>query len=172
MLTSAATLFRGSLLASNFLSATVFGELLVFHTVVMPGIAQLDDGDFLRAFQLIDGVIQKNEPTFVSVWIGSVIALITTAVLGIKELEGGKLGALLVGTAAYLVGQVITFTINVPRNNRVQTLNISSLDAKAKKRERAFFEPTWNKWNFFRTVLFGLVSLDLLTLLLLTNSNI
>lgn len=167
---NSATLFQGSLLASNFLTATVFGELLIFHVVVMPGIAQLDDTAFLRAFQVIDGVIQKNEPTFVSFWIGSVIAVITTAVLGIKELEGGKLVALLAGTAAYLIGQVTTFTINVPRNNRVKRLDIASLDGKMAKAERCFFEPTWNRWNAFRTFLFGFVSLDLLTLLLFART--
>lgn len=165
-------LFQASLLTSNFLCTTVFGEMLVFHSVIMPGIAKLDDGGFLRTFQVIDGIIQNNEPTFVSFWIGSIVSLIMTAVLGLKEFEGGKLVALIVGTVAYLAGQVSTFTINVPRNNRVKMLDIDSLDDFSKMRERAFFEPTWNKWNSFRTVLFGLTSLDLLILLLLTPSKL
>ena len=52
----------------------------------MPGIAKLDDGGYLRTFQVIDGVIQKNQPIFVTIWIGSIIALVTFNVLVFTQL--------------------------------------------------------------------------------------
>jgi len=174
------TTYRAALTLSSFLVTTVFGELLVFETVVMPGIAKLeDDGQFLRAFQAIDGIIQNNQPVFVSVWIGSVLSLLATAGLGIMahytqgllsiaySTMSTQLGMLLVGTALYLAGQFTTFAINVPRNNRVKLLSISKMSGRELATERSYFEKTWNKWNLFRTVLFGFAAMDLLTLLLL-----
>ena len=120
----------------------------------------------------MDGLIQNNEPTFVAVWVGSIVAVVTTLVSGCFELTGAKLAALVLGSAAYVLGQITTFTINVPRNNRVKTLDIPSLSDFEKKRERDFFEPTWNKWNLFRVALFGLASIDFLWLLLLARPEI
>jgi hypothetical protein len=48
----------------------------------MPGIKRLDDGGFIRAFQVIDGVIQNDQPVFIFVWVGSVLTLIAAALLG------------------------------------------------------------------------------------------
>ena len=172
--------FNAILLLTNFLCNIVFGEMLVFQTVIMPGIAKLDDGDFLRAFQVIDGIIQNNEPIFVFVWIGSVLSIVITTVCGVvmsplvKSVdnvlqEPWQAIGLLTAAAAWLVCQYITVTINIPRNNRVKALDIANLKPLEKAVERTFFEPTWTKWHRFRTVLFGSVSFYLLVLLLVVN---
>ena len=77
-----------SLALASFLCALVAGFLFAFAAVVMPGIGSLDDGRFIRAFQVIDRVIQRNQPLFVLVWVGSVPALIAAAALGIWALSG------------------------------------------------------------------------------------
>ena len=159
------------LLAATFLVTTVFGEMLVFATVIMPGIAKLPDGDYLRAFQVIDGVIQANQPIFVAVWIGSVISLVVATGLGWSELsqnEGHRAG-LLLAMIAYLVTQVTTFGINVPLNNRVKELQVANLDTKSKQEERARFEASWTFWNWFRVIPMGMVSLYLTYLLLIVE---
>jgi hypothetical protein len=51
-------------------------------------VRSLDDGGFIRAFQVMDRVIQDNQPLFVLVWVGSVLALVSTAVLGLWVLGG------------------------------------------------------------------------------------
>ena len=57
----------------------------------MPGIGLfLDNGSFLRVFQVIDGIIQRKQPVFVSIWVGSVIALLVAAGLGWGELDGSQ----------------------------------------------------------------------------------
>merc|ERR1712107_548646 len=144
----------------------------------MPGIAKLDDGAYLRAFQVIDGV-QANEPVFVFCWIGSVVAIIGTAVSGVAlstvvsntddVLNEWQVTGLIVATLAFLVCQKTTITINIPLNNRVQSLDLDRMKAEEKAVERQHFEPTWMKWHCFRTVLFGLVSLYLLVLLSVVN---
>jgi hypothetical protein len=37
--------------------------LFAFAVVVMPGVGRLDDGGFIRGFQVIDRVIQNRQPT-------------------------------------------------------------------------------------------------------------
>jgi uncharacterized membrane protein len=58
------TPFQALLLLAAFLCSLVAGLLFTFAIVVMPGIAKLNDRDFVRTFQAIDGVIQNNQPAF------------------------------------------------------------------------------------------------------------
>jgi uncharacterized membrane protein len=53
------TLPQVSLLLATLLCSLVTGFLFAFAVVVMLGIAALDDAGFLRAFQVIDRVIQN-----------------------------------------------------------------------------------------------------------------
>lgn len=163
-------IFQLTLLTSAYLCSLVFGIVFIFAIVVMPGIAMLDDGAFLRAFQVIDGIIQGNQPAFVFVWIGSIVAIVITMGFGFKELQGTQLALMIISTILYIVAQFTTFSINVPLNNRVKELNISYLDVTQKRSEREHFEGSWNRWNWFRTIIFGFVSAYLLVLLLLTES--
>ena len=56
------TLFVEFLIVSTLLCALVTGFIFTYAVVVMPGFAKLDDRDFIRAFQVTDGVIQNNQP--------------------------------------------------------------------------------------------------------------
>lgn len=163
---SSSTSFEAFLFAAAFLVTTVFAMLLVFAIVVMPGIAKLPDGDYLRAFQVIDGIVQANQPVFVSVWIGSVIALIVATALGWNELNSERRMGLLIAMLAYLATQFTTFGINVPMNNRVKELEIHYLDTTTKQAERARFEGPWVFWNWLRTLIMLPVALYLTYLLL------
>ena len=79
---------------------------------------------FIRAFQAIDRVIQNNQPLFVFVWVGSVLALIAAAVLGIWALSGADRLLIIVAALLYLLCvQLPTVTINVPLNNEIQKLD-------------------------------------------------
>lgn len=162
--------FQISLLTTALLCALVFGFALIFAIVIMPGLALLDDGGFLRAFQVIDGIIQRNQPVFVFTWIGSLISLLVATGLCFKVLNATQAALLTVAAVLDVAAQVATVAINIPLNNRVKDLNVSYMDSDTKKLERDHFEGTWNKWNLLRTVAFGFVSVYLLVLLLLTNS--
>lgn len=178
-MSTSAIIFQTILLIAVFLCNIVFGEMLVFQTVVMPGIAKLDDGAYLRAFQVIDGIIQDNEPIFVFVWIGSVVAIVITAICGVvlsdvvdstdDVLNTWQLAGLMAATFLWLVCQKVTFGINVPLNNRVKLLDVARMKSEEKALERSHFEPTWLKWHGRRTVLFALSSFYLLVLLLVMN---
>jgi uncharacterized membrane protein len=75
--------FHAVLVVAAFLCSLVAGLLFAFAAVVMPGLRTLDDGSFIRAFQVIDRVIQNYQPLFVFVWVGSVIAVVAATVLGV-----------------------------------------------------------------------------------------
>lgn len=162
--------FQLSLFTAALLCTVVFGFALIFAIVIMPGLALLDDDGFLRAFQVIDGIIQQNQPIFVFTWIGSTIFLLVTTGLCFKVLNTTQAVLLTVAAVLDVAAQVATITINIPLNNRVKSLIVSYMDSDMKKLERDHFESTWNKWNLIRTVAFGFVSMYLLVLLLRTDS--
>lgn len=154
-----------ALVTAAFLCSLTAGFVLAFAIVVMPGLRALGDGTFLRAFQLMDGVIQNNQPLFMLIWVGSIVALLAAIVLGVGPLTGVDQLLLLGAGGTYLGGvQIPTVAINIPLNNRVQTLDIGALDARELQSERAAFESRWNRWNTIRT---GFACLSVLLLLFL-----
>ena len=107
-------IFQIALMLATFLCSLVAGFCFAWALVVMPGIRSLNDREFIRAFQVMDRVIQNNQPVFVLVWVGSVVALVTSAVLGIGQLDGAGRLLIIFAALAYLLGvQLPTFTINV-----------------------------------------------------------
>ena len=159
-------MFQNALVLAAFLCSLVAGFVFAFTFVVMPGIRSLNDRDFIRAFQVMDRIIQNNQPIFVLVWVGSVVAVVTSAVLGFGQLDGAERLLMIFAALAYLFGvQLPTFTINVPLNNKLQTLDVNAMNDTAQKGARRDFEPRWNRWNSFRTVFASLASVLLLVLL-------
>ena len=106
-------IFQIALILATFLCSLVAGFLFAFALVTMPGIRSLNDREFIRAFQVMDRVIQNNQPIFVLVWVGSVVALVTSAVLGIGQLDGAGSLLIIFTALTYLLGvQLPTVTIN------------------------------------------------------------
>lgn len=159
--------FQITLILATLLCALVAGFVFSFASVVMPGITTLSDREFIRAFQVIDGVIQNSQPAFVLVWVGSIVALVTSAVLSIGQLDGVERLLMLFAVLTYLlIVQLPTFTINVPLNNKLQTLDVDDMDEIALKANRTDFEARWVLWNLIRTIISILVSASLMILLL------
>ena len=161
------TIFHTVLVLATFLCSLVAGLLFAFAVVVMPGIRSLDDGGFIRAFQAIDRVIQNNQPLFLLVWVGSVLALIAAAVLGMWALSGANRLLIIITALLYLLCvQLPTFTINIPLNNEIHRVDPDSMNETTRKRAREVFEPRWNRWNAIRTACASLTSILLMLLLM------
>ncbi|MEJ2710882.1 MAG: DUF1772 domain-containing protein [Anaerolineales bacterium] len=159
-------LFEIFLVLAAFLCSLVAGFLFAFAIVVMPGIKGLGNREYIRAFQVIDGVIQNNQPLFIVVWIGSIMALIIAAVFSIGRLDAIGYGVLALATLIYLLGvQLPTFAINIPLNNMLQSMDVDTMDGSAQEAARNIFEVRWNRWNVIRTVLSCLVSALLMVLM-------
>jgi len=132
----------------------------------MPGISKFEDKEFLKAFQLIDGVIQNNQPLFLLVWLGSIISVLVTILISIITL--GFLDSLIIVCVCsiYLFGvQGITIPIHLPLNRRIQNLDINNLDKDKLNEERTKFESKWNFFNKIRTGVAMFVSLMLLIII-------
>lgn len=163
---STEAIFQIVLITATLLCSLVAGFLFAFATIVMPGIKTLNDREFIRAFQVIDGVIQNNQPLFVAVWIGSVVTSVATAGLGFGQLNGTQYLLSIAAPLIYILGvQLSTFTINVPLNNQLQALNVNVMDETALKAARIDFEPRWNLWNLVRTLFASLTSVLMMILL-------
>lgn len=156
------------LILATLLCALVAGLLFAFAIVTMPGIKSLNDGEFIRAFQVMDDVIQKNQPIFMLVWMGSALTLLLATVVGIGQLDLVGKGILLTATLLYMIGvQLPTVMINVPLNNQLQTLDVGNMQASAQAAARYSFEPRWNQWNRIRTAVATIVTMLLSFLLFL-----
>ena len=157
------TLFVGFLIVSTLLCALVTGFIFTYAVVVMPGFAKLDDRDFIRAFQVTDGVIQNNQPIFMLAWVGSIVSVVATMILGFIELHGIERWTVFAIGFVYLLGvQGITIRIHLPLNNRLQRLEIDEMDPESLSKERNKFETRWNYFNNIRTLIAFAVSFSLM----------
>ena len=149
-----------SLFFSTLLCSLVTGFILTYAIVVMPGLSKLDDKEFIKAFQVTDGIIQNNQPIFILIWIGSIISVVSTIIISIFTLgllEGWKI---IFVSLVYLIGvQAITIIIHLPLNRRIQKIDINSTSSQSLNEERKNFETKWNYFNNIRTVIAFLVTL-------------
>ena len=160
-------LIQLAVLISALLCSLVAGFVLSFAIVVMPGIKTLGFIDFLKSFKAMDGIIQNNQPLFILIWPGSALALLSSTVLGVWRLEGLDLGLLIFACVIYLFGvHLPTITINIPLNNRLQSLDPGATMEPELKEIAEMFESRWLRWNTIRTVVATLTTLILLMLLL------
>ncbi|MCV2488226.1 DUF1772 domain-containing protein [Geodermatophilus sp. YIM 151500] len=147
-------------LAAVLCCALVAGLLFAFAVVVMPGLGGLGDSEYLRAFRAVDGVIQRGQPLFITVWAGSAILPLVAVVVRLLSDSGPMLGLLVAAAALSLIGvHAPTVAVNVPLNNRLQAVDVGALDAAGTERERRAFEPRWRRWNAVRTVAAAVVVL-------------
>jgi len=142
--------YAHDVVAATLLVSLVAGFLFAFAVVVMPGLRELDDGAYIRAFQAIDGVIQRDDPLFGLVFVGAIVAMLAALVLGVPALAGVE-RAMLIGAGALYLGGVLvpTAAVNVPLNNRLQGVDVVGVEERAAGRRA--FEERWNRWNAVRT---------------------
>lgn len=159
-------LIQTAVLLSALLCSLVAGLVLVFAIVVMPGIRTLGDRDYLKSFKAIDRVIQDNQPIFMLVWLGSVLVLIGSTILGLWRLEGLEQTLLIIACAVYILGvQLPTVTINIPLNNHLQSQDLDAMPESELLALAEKFNSRWLRWNTIRTVIAILTTVLLLVLL-------
>ena len=141
-----------SLILSITLCSLVSGFIFTYAIVVMPGLSNLSDRDFIRAFQVTDAVIQNNQPVFMFTWVGSIVALVTTIVTSVISFGLAETWLVVLLSVFYLLGvHGVTVAVHIPLNNHVQKLVIEELNDEAIKHERVQFERKWNVFNHIRT---------------------
>ena len=97
----------------------------------MPGFSNLNNKDFIRAFQVTDAVIQNNQPLFILTWMGSIISVINIISISIINVELPYAWLMIAVGTVYLVGvQGTTIAIHLPLNNHLQKINIDKYSDK------------------------------------------
>ena len=148
------------LILSVLFCTLVTGFIFTYAVIVMPGLSKLDEKEFLRAFQVTDGIIQNKQPLFMLTWVGSIISVLGTVFCAILSLDLREAWLIVLCGVVYLLGvQGITISIHLPLNNRVQKLVLDELSNQTLTEERGNFEETWNFYNKTRTALAFSVSL-------------
>ena len=156
-----------SLIFSVLSCTLVTGFIFTYAVVVMPGLSKLNDKEFIRAFQVTDGVIQNNQPLFILTWMGSIISVLGAILSSLVSVGLSEAWLIIFVGAVYLLGvQGITISIHLPLNNHIQEMNIDELNDKMLREERVKFE---KKWNFFNNIRTGIaVSVSLILLVIVT----
>ena len=156
-----------SLIFSILSCSLVGGFIFTYAIVVMPGLSNLNDKDFLRAFQVTDTIIQNNQPLFMFSWIGSIVAMLTTILVSLVSVGLSETWLILLIAAAYFLGvQGITVAIHIPLNNHIHNVKIEELNDEMLANERLKFETKWNFFNYIRTSI--AISVSMLLLIFLT----
>ncbi|MDG2457452.1 MAG: DUF1772 domain-containing protein [Alphaproteobacteria bacterium] len=155
-----------SLIFSILFCSLVTGFIFTYANIVMPGLSNLNNKDFLKAFQVMDNVIQNNQPIFILTWVGSIISLLSTILISIVNVGLSETWLIILIGIVYLVGvQGITISIHLPLNNHIQKLKIDELNDQLLSEERLKFETKWNYFNNIRTAIAFFVSLLLIIML-------
>ena len=152
------------LLILSILSCSlVTGFIFTYAVVVMPGLSQLNDKEFLKAFQVTDAVIQNKQPIFMVTWVSSIVSVLSLILTSIIYIGLSETWLIVLVTMIYLLGvQGVTIFIHLPLNNRIQKLNLEKLKDENLRKERLNFENKWNFFNNVRTIIAFFVSLTLL----------
>ena len=133
----------------------------------MPGFSKLEDKEFLRAFQVTDGVIQNNQPLFMLTWVGSIISVLSVMAISILSLGLSEAWIIFVVGLIYLLGvQGITVSIHLPLNNHIQKIDTNNMNNQSLNEERTNFEMRWNYFNKIRTFIAFSASLSFLLILM------
>ena len=133
----------------------------------MPGFSKLEDKEFLRAFQVTDGVIQNNQPLFMLTWVGSIISVLSVMAISILSLGVSDEWIIFVVGLIYLLGvQGINVSIHLPLNNHIQKIDINDMNNQSLNEERKNFEMRWNYFNKIRTFIAFAASLSFLLILM------
>ena len=156
-----------SLVFAVLTCSLVTGFIFTYAVVVMPGFSKLDDKEFLRAFQVTDGVIQNNQPLFMLTWVGSIISVLSVIVISLLSLGLSEAWKLIVVGLIYLLGvQGVTISIHLPLNNRIHAIDINNMNNQSLNEERTKFEMRWNYFNKIRTFIAFFTSLSFLLILI------
>ena len=154
-----------SLFFSILLCSLATGFILTYAVVVMPGLSKLDDKEFIKAFQVTDGIIQNNQPIFILIWVGSIISVLSTIIVSILSLGILEAWLIILTSLIYLLGvQGITISIHLPLNKHIQNIDIDITDSQTLSDERKNFE---KKWNFFNNIRTGIALFVILIFLLI-----
>jgi uncharacterized membrane protein len=134
---------------SVLLLALITGLFYGYSCSVNGGLGRLSDAEYLRAMQSINRAILN--PVFFASFLGTLIML--PVYTWICYGKGNDFYFALAGCIIYTLFVFgLTMTGNVPLNNILDRLKISSSTEEVISKERESFEKRWNTYHQVRTV--------------------
>ena len=138
-----------SLFAAVVLTGLSAGLFYAWAVSVIPGTRKVMDLTYLETMQAINRAILN--PAFFLIFLGSLLLL---AISTLQQYPAGPaFWIMLAATLTYLVGTFgVTAFGNVPLNNALDALKLSSLSIDQLAEFRQHYELKWNRLHSIRTV--------------------
>lgn len=144
--------------ATLFIGLTA-GLCFTWGNAVTPGIGQLDDLSYLRAFQKMNRSIEN--PTFFAVFFGSFLVGIA-AIFANKGVSPEHIRLVTLAIGIYFLGVVlVTLFGNVPLNQLLDKTDLAHSSLEELQALRNRFENPWNRFHLIR-ILTAMISFALL----------
>ncbi|MCE7736084.1 MAG: DUF1772 domain-containing protein [Candidatus Heimdallarchaeota archaeon] len=132
------------LISAATTTGLVAGLYVGFVISVNLGNSRLENKEYLKTMQFINQEIQN--PIFIGYFLGSLILLPVTTWLNFDIL-------LLFATVLNTIGSyAITFTRNIPLNEKLDKLVLDDLSDTEIEEVRGWYEGPWNQWHLIRTI--------------------
>jgi uncharacterized membrane protein len=139
------------LFLSVLLSGLVAGLFYGYDCSVIKGLGKLNDREYLSAFQSINKAILN--PYFFVSFMGCLIVLPVTAWMGFNYSTITCFYLLLSSVIVYIVAVfAVTIFGNVPLNEQLAAMDLSSLSEADITKARIHFENKWNSFHHIRTI--------------------
>jgi uncharacterized membrane protein len=154
-------LYCATVLLTGLLAGLFYG----YSCSVNKGLGNLQDEQYLRAFQSINHAILN--PTFFLSFLGSLFLLLVSAIVSYVLGQTVTFYYVLAALVIYAVGVMgVTMGGNVPLNEQVAQMDLSSASVETISAMRRTFERPWNSYHTVRTIAavlsFGCMLLGLL----------
>ena len=134
----------------TLLAGLMAGFFFAYTFSVNSGLGKLNDIAYLSAMQKINRAVLN--PIFYLCFLGPLL-LLPIATIQQYNVNNLRFICLIVASIAYIVGVFfITGIKNVPLNNKLDSLDLSTASAQLIAEMRSEFEKPWTFWNNIRTI--------------------
>lgn len=123
------------------------GAFFAFSNFVMPALGRLPRDQGAAAMQAVN--VAAPTPTFVASIVGAGLIGVPVVVAEIANMDQAGPLYVLAGTVLSLTSLVVTVTANVPRNDALDRVDVSSQDGQE---YWAAYLSSWTRWNTVRTI--------------------
>ena len=137
------------------LTGIMAGIFYTWSNAVKPGIGNLIDLEYLRAFQSMNRVILNL--SFKALFIGAIITTGTLPILYFKQFYNPVFWLFTACFSIYWIGVfAVTVLGNIPLNEVLDKSNLDTMSSNDLKVLRSSIEVKWNNFNLVRSISSGL----------------
>ena len=132
-------------------TALIAGLFYAWTCSVIPGLARLNNVEYIRAMQSFNTAIQN--PLFFICFFGTAILLPVCTYMHFRHPVSIRFWLLLISTVAYLLGvMAVTIFGNIPLNNSLESFSLTLSNPEVIAAQRRNFEGAWNSLHTIRTI--------------------